>query len=1067
MIALKPLEPSDDRKTPGFAVCDIESSNWINFLVIGLAWKEYDDDDKLKKQTYRHFLTMSEFCDFVFSKEQPHENIFAHFGGKFDFNFVLKEFFNKRDKYFIGEMIPRGSGLLCFDVSTFDRLDELPSNYSKSDILGRDAQGRYLLKVRTISFRDSSAMLPFGLGSLTENFGVEHKKKEIDYEAITKVDDELLEYLEYDCWGLYEVIERYFRWPMIKSAGPAFTVASQALRVFRTFMKTEISSLPPNIDAFVRSSYFGGRTEIFKPFFEQHEDNKLLKSWDVNSLYPATMREFSFPVGYHFETDKYLPDKMGFYDVEVFVPDMYIPPLGVRYNNLEDKLIFPTGKFRGVWSTCDLNHAISIGCKILKVHKGLIFKDGGPIFREYVEYLYQIRKNSDKASVSNVLAKLLMNSTYGRTGLNLEREQLVFDDGSVGLTPYVDIPLDKDEKEIIRLMTKSASLDSSFSNVAIAAWVTSQARVWMHKLYMDAPEEVYYTDSITKERMVMVMNEKGHISIKSMQELWAMSSNHFADKKEYAHLRLKTLSYNAASKSWEWKKIEKIIRHKVDKPIVRSRSNKGSSVTTTDHSYIDDEGLKVSPEDLKTHFSPKTTPIPKGKLITSIDLLDWIDNSDGMFEFNEDWIWAKASDKAKRQFPPIKLKRKYFGSDLKDFCALAGYYVTEGSASIRGRPMFSISSEKYEFQEFLKKFLNSSICGTEVKHIKSSKKDNCMALRSGTKTMAFAFARLFGVRSKLKRLPDFVFNLSSENQKVLLDAMILGDGSRKFGPAFSQSYREKNFTFCTQSFTLINQLCGLMAFSGQCYSIHYRKEKTLWTLTSSSKNRIKKPDIEEVKYDDYVYDLQVKDNNNFFDCEGMIGLHNTDSIKSTFDYPRNDDDLGQLKLEYKSKRACFILPKTYIEETLFPMFKTYDEKGREKKGVKSSAKIVMKGFDKRKISKFTTDDFTAALEGDLRRLRALNPRKFATLKTAISKKKFLELLDESPKQIRSKYHKRRIYKRAYAQVYDSEPLHIKDGEIVNLDKDVLKKWKDADINVEGITNAVLQRYLNDRKIEDV
>jgi len=521
-------------------------------------------------------------------------------------------------------------------------------------------------------------MLPFGLASLTENFVVNHKKKEIDYEKITKVDDELLEYLEYDCWGLYEVIERYFRWDMIKRAGPAYTVASQALRVFRTFLKDEIPSLAPNIDAFVRSSYFGGRTEIFKPFFEQQKTNEMLKSYDVNSLYPAVMREFDYPGGFHFETYQYLPNKIGFYDVEVTVPEMYVPPLGMRFNNMEDKLIFPTGTFRGIWSTAELNYAMSIGCKINKVYKGAIFRNIGPLFKEYIEFLYAIRKKSSKASVDNVLCKLLMNSSYGRFGLNLEREQLYFDDGSEGLRPYMDIEIDEKGDDIIRLASKNVQLESSFSNVSIAAWVTSQARVWMHKLYMMSPESLYYTD--------------------------------------------------------------------------------------------------------------------------------------------------------------------------------------------------------------------------------------------------------------------------------------------------------------------------------------------------------------------------------------------TDSIKTTYSYPRNDDDLGRLKLEYKSKRACFILPKTYIEDTTAPMFKLYDDNGKERKDLKSSAKIVMKGFDKRKISKFTTDDFAAALEGDLRRLKTINPQKFATLRTAVRKNEFLALLAETPRQIRTRYTKRRIFKRAFAQVYDTEPLHIRDGDIMNLDKDILKKWKNVEFDGSAFTKMVLQKW---------
>jgi len=676
---LKPLIADPERECPGFAVCDIESSKWINFLVIGLAWKKYDDEDQVTEKKYQYFLNMAEFCEYVFTEEQPHDTIFAHFGGRFDFSFAIKEYFLMSDKYHIGTIIPRGSGMLCFEVSTFTTEDEIPSWCSREkDVFGKRPDGKYLIRDRTITFRDSSAMMPFSLGSLTENFGVEHVKKEIDYENITKVDDELLEYLEYDCWGLYEVIATYFRWTMIKEAGPAMTVASQALRVFRTFMREEIPSLSPGVDEFVRSSYFGGRTEIFKPFFRQTSDTGLLKSYDVNSLYPAVMRDFEFPGGFKFETQFYLEDQMGFYDVEVTVPDMYVPPLGVRYEGMESRLIFPTGTFRGVWSTMDLNYAMTVGCKINKVYKGMIFHNIGHIFKHYINHLYDMRKKSKKGSVNDVLCKLLMNSTYGRFGLNLTREQLIIDQGQLGVEPVLDIPMNEDGSRIIRLAKQVVELDNSFSNVAIAAWVTSAARVWMHKLIMDAPEDMYYMD--------------------------------------------------------------------------------------------------------------------------------------------------------------------------------------------------------------------------------------------------------------------------------------------------------------------------------------------------------------------------------------------TDSLKTTHDYPRNDSDLGKLKLEYKTRLACYILPKTYLEDTLSPMFKVFDEKGKTKKmydddgnpmldekgkhrELLSSKKLVMKGFDKRKISKFTEDDFISSLEGDMKRLKTMNPEKFAPLRSAIKKNEFLYLLKESPRQIRTRYNKRRVVKRDYAQIWDTEPLHIQNGVVTNLDKDILKKWK--------------------------
>ena len=669
---LKSLTPNPERKIPGFCVCDIESfAGWINFAVIGLAWRTYDDNDNTDDENYEHFLTISEFCSRVFEEDQPHEKIFAHFGGKYDFNFILKEYYFNKDTYYIHDIIPRGSGLLCFSVSTIKRTETMEGIESEK-VIGKSHDGLILSKNRTISYWDSSAMLPFALASLTENFGVDHKKQEIDYDTITEITPNLLEYLKYDCWGLYEVLERYFRWPLIRSSGAAMTIASQALRVFRTFLDTDIPALRPDVDEFVRKSYFGGRTEIFKPFFEQDTETNMLKSYDVNSLYPAMMRELSMPGGFKFETMFYMKDEIGFYDCEVTVPYMYIPILGVKYEGMDNRLIFPIGTFRGCWSVLELNYAISQGVKINKIYKGMIFHNIGKIFEGYIDSLYKARKESKKDSVDNVLLKLIMNSTYGKFALNLDREQLVFDEGQAGVTPHLEIPLSSDGKEIIRLATKDVYLEDSFANVAIACYVTSGARVHMHKLIMESPEEMYYMD--------------------------------------------------------------------------------------------------------------------------------------------------------------------------------------------------------------------------------------------------------------------------------------------------------------------------------------------------------------------------------------------TDSLKTTHTYPCNDSDLGHLKLEYKSKRACFLLPKTYIEETTAPLSKVFDEKGRlrkweeldakgNKKHMLSNLKIVMKGFDKKKIGHFTPDDFTSCLEGDMIRLRIMNPKKFATLKTAIRKNDFLVLLKETPRQIRTRYNKRLIVKKPWAQVYDSEPLIIKDGTITNLPLDILKKWK--------------------------
>jgi hypothetical protein len=86
----------------------------------------------------------------------------------------------------------------------------------------------------------------------------------------------------------------------------------------------------------------------------------------------------------------------------------------------------------------------------------------------------------------------------------------------------------------------------------------------------------------------------------------------------------------------------------------------------------------------------------------------------------------------------------------------------------------------------------------------------------------------------------------------------------------------------------------------------------------------------------------------------------------------------------------------------------------------------MKGFDARKTSRFTAEDFVSAMEGDLR-LKVKQPPKFATFKTALGKGKILTMLPESPRKIESLYDKRIVFKRKDG-TYDTRAHKIMDGK---------------------------------------
>ncbi len=488
---LTPIGKCDKVKLPPiFAVADIESNNWIEFLTVGYYIKLGD------MEVFKHFECLRQFIYFLFSHGNPSNDIFCH-NAEFDVKFFNQTIMDM-EEFQLDSITTRGSLTLSSSVSEIAQTSDRKTIKSlrKKQIV-KEENGVVTYRVRTINFRDSLAFLPFKLESLTENFKVEHKKQKIDHTKTKKVDQKLIEYLEYDCKGLFQVIIKYRDWPIIKKAGVKSTMASQALQVFRTFLKSEIRGLvsgPGTIDEFVRKSYFGGRTEIFKPIFEGSKTN-MISCMDVNSLYPTVMLQHDYPTNFKMMTSRYYPDQPAFYDAEVFVPhDMYIPPLATNQQiGKNKKLIFPTGRFSGTWSTVELEYARSLGVKIIKTGEGALFENGGRIFKSYIETLYKIRMKAEKGSVDDILAKLLMNSCYGRFGMDINKEQIIEDDGSLDLKEFTEYV--SPGGKLKRLMYKPVTLDKTFTNVAIAAWTTSLARIHMHKIYMQNPENNYYTDT--------------------------------------------------------------------------------------------------------------------------------------------------------------------------------------------------------------------------------------------------------------------------------------------------------------------------------------------------------------------------------------------------------------------------------------------------------------------------------------------------------------------------------------------------------------------------------------------
>jgi hypothetical protein len=433
------------------AVFDIEATQWINFACLGF----FDGSD------YQVFWGIEIFLDHLLTKKYRGWTIYAHFGGKYDFRFLIPA------------LVESGK----YDLKFLERNSKIMS----IKVICRKSRMSW-------KFRDSFFLLPLSLKELGRNFKIQYMKEEFNVEACQTAQDfntpEAQSYLRSDCLGLYEILEKFSQWGL--NAGVIKqTLPSQAMYIFTTqFLKEKLYALSEDQEAFVRKTYFGGRTEIFRMSGEN------LYYYDFNSLYPTVMLE-DMPVGQPCWVKSYHPNRIGFYRITANISGLKIPPLPVLKDN---KLFFPegTGEFYTTSAEIELLKKLNQKFDVLE---GIVFDKKAPIFKEYVQYMFNERIKHGKGTMENLVCKLLANSLYGKFGQKRDNIELIFSDNPPnGSKPY---------DEAFGLYTIEKPSRSRFILPYLASYITSRARVKLYEKFLEVGlDNVWYcdTDSIITDK---------------------------------------------------------------------------------------------------------------------------------------------------------------------------------------------------------------------------------------------------------------------------------------------------------------------------------------------------------------------------------------------------------------------------------------------------------------------------------------------------------------------------------------------------------------------------------------
>lgn len=342
-------------------------------------------------------------------------------------------------------------------------IDEMGSIYSINVQLANS---------KIIEIRCSYKLFPASIKDIGKLVGIEKLDETHDYEEIKDfsngIPKEELDYIRNDVKIMVALI-KYLREKNIKG----MTMSSSAFKnwqieKYMLYKQDMNKNDNDEIVDIVRKSYRGGITKVNKKYANVEIDDAI--SFDVNSLYPSVMYENSMPIGdgkIYKSIEEALNNKMKKLIVVAFV----------RYATIRKGKHAFIGNTSGFSCTRSYSYDDIVENKYvylwydefklfekiydaeIEILKVVGFKEAHNVFKDYIDRWYKIKENPAN-EVERQLAKLMLNSLYGKFGMNSLR--------------ISKIPIETENEKIVYDINES---ETTYYYVEIASYITSMARV--------------------------------------------------------------------------------------------------------------------------------------------------------------------------------------------------------------------------------------------------------------------------------------------------------------------------------------------------------------------------------------------------------------------------------------------------------------------------------------------------------------------------------------------------------------------------------------------------------------
>lgn len=325
-----------------------------------------------------------------------------------------------------------------------------------------------------IIIQDSLKILPMSVSAIAKSFGLEESKLEIDYNEFREeghiLTEQEEEYIKNDVIIVGKALAIQFRHGLTRMTTGSNALHDYKKRIggFKRFLKY-FPSIEYEVDKDIRQAYRGGFTYV-----SPRHQNKTIGNGitlDVNSLYPDRMMNCLLPYGVpirfegEYRNDRAYPLYIQCVKCDIKLKPKHIPSIALKHMRFasneyitdtegEEIVLYLTSTDLGLmFQQYDVESIEYLG--------GYKFKGAKGLFRTYIEYWIGQKNQATIEGNKGLrqLAKLMLNSLYGKFGLNPDTKSK---------HPYI-------EKGVVKYYVGKAERRKSIY-IPMAVYITSEAR---------------------------------------------------------------------------------------------------------------------------------------------------------------------------------------------------------------------------------------------------------------------------------------------------------------------------------------------------------------------------------------------------------------------------------------------------------------------------------------------------------------------------------------------------------------------------------------------------------------